>query len=146
MNNLLYYVLAPASTGYIQIAVCIMRIGIGLLAIGHGIPKIMGGFGMWRELGAFMHPLGVYFLPVMWGFLAAVTEFFGGIALVIGLGTRIASAALIFMMFVAFMWHLHKGDPFSIYSFPLSLIIIYTAFFIIGGGSFSLDNFIVTKN
>lgn len=97
---------------------------------------------MWRELGTFVIPIGIHFLPLMWGFLGAVTEFFGGMMLVAGFGTRIASAALVFMMWLAFMWHINRGDSYGVYSFPLSLLIIYGAFFLISGGAFSLDGYL----
>ncbi len=142
MNFLLQYLLAPASLTLTYYAITLIRIGIGILTIGHGIPKIMGGIPMWRELGMYVAPIGIHFLPVMWGFLAAITEFFGGIMLVAGFGTRIASAALVFMMWVAFMWHINHGDPYNIYSFPLSLLIVYGAFLLIGGGPFSVDGYI----
>jgi putative oxidoreductase len=139
MNNFFYYLTEPAAADTIQKTLCFMRVGIGILTIGHGIPKIMGGIETWRSLGSFVNPLGIYFLPVMWGFLGACTEFFGGIALTFGLATRLASACLIVMMFVAVVWHLRRGDSYDIYSFPLSLIVIYAAFLIIGSGTFSLD-------
>ena len=143
MKKLLFYLLAPASYDTIEYILMFMRIGIGILTIGHGVPKIMGGIQHWRELGTtFMFPLGIHFLPVTWGFLGAATEFFGGIALVLGLATRIASFCLIIMMLIAFLWHFKKGDSFNLYSFPLTLIVIYLGYLIIGSGKFSLDYYL----
>lgn len=137
--NFLRALIAPSSQKISNVSVCLIRVGIGILTIGHGIPKIMGGFETWNYLGTFVHPLGIYFLPVMWGFFGACTEFFGGIALTLGFMTRLASLALALMMFVATIWHIYKGDGFQQYSFPLSLLVIFVAFMIMGGGAYSLD-------
>ena len=142
MNSLLYYLLAPASPAVINLTLAMLRIALGILTIGHGYPKIMGGMQMWAQLGTFVQPLGIYFWPVMWGFLGACIEFFGGVALVVGLDTRMASLALVFMMIVATAWHIDRGDGFQLYSFPLTLIFVYFAFFIMGGGSFSIDSYL----
>lgn len=119
-----------------------MRIGIGLLTVIHGIPKIKGGVDTWKSLGSAVNPLGIYFLPIIWGFLAACAEFFGGIALILGLGTRLASLALAIMMFVAAVWHIERGDKFTVYSFALSLMVVFLTWVIIGGGPFSLDRYL----
>ncbi len=144
MIQFLTILFAPVSVNTLHVVLAGMRIGIGLLTMIHGYPKIVGGVAMWRELGTFVNPLGIYFLPIMWGFLGACTEFFGGILLILGTGTRIASLALIIMMFVAVSWHLSRGDSYNIYSFPLSLMIVYTSFLIIGGDIFSLDYYYST--
>lgn len=140
MSKLWSFITAPAPLVIINLALFIMRVGIGILTIGHGFPKIMGGIPMWKSLGTFVYPLGIHFLPIMWGFLGACTEFLGGIALTLGFGTRIASLSLMLMMFVAVMWHLDRGDSYNIYSFPLSLIIVFFAYFLIGSGAYSIDS------
>ena len=97
MFNLFHYLISQPSPELLQIGLCFMRIAIGILTIGHGFPKIIGGVGMWRWLGSTVIPLGISFLPVMWGFLAACTEFFGGIAL------------------VAWIWHTNSMSIFNNY-------------------------------
>ncbi len=146
MKQFIKSLFAQASPTRTQYALTFLRVGIGALTIPHGVPKIIGGVVGWEQLGTtFMQPLGIYFLPVMWGFLGASTEFFGGIALVLGLGTRIASACLTIMMFVATAWHIQRGDPFNIYSFPLSLIVVFIAFIYFGSGIFSVDHYLTRK-
>jgi putative oxidoreductase len=142
LNNLF----EQASPETVQLALAIMRISIGILTIGHGFPKMMGGVQEWRMLGTtFMNPLGIYFLPVMWGFLGAVTEFIGGIALTLGFGTRIACFALIIMMIIATAWHIQKGDSFNQWSFPLSLAFVYLGFLIIGSDKYSIEYLLFNK-
>ena len=142
MNNLLKFILAPASPQLFEWAFVFMRISLGIITMFHGLPKMMGGVETWNNLGTFVHPLGIYFWPLMWGFLGACTEFFGGIMLTVGFGTRIAMIALVFMMIVATAWHIDRGDGFNQYSYPLTLIFIYVAFFIMGAGPFSIDTWL----
>jgi putative oxidoreductase len=134
-----YYITAPASPTIMHIALCCMRVSIGLLTIGHGIPKIMGGTATWQSIGAAISVIGIYFWPTFWGFLAACTEVFGGFALILGWGTRLASFLLASMMIIAFLMHWQKGDSFIVYSYPLSMFIIFINFMIIGGGALSID-------
>lgn len=139
MNFLIRYLIAPASYALTQYALCIMRVGIGLLGIGHGWPKIIGGAAKWYSLGMAMNTIGVTFWPTMWGFCAACTEFFGGIALVLGFGTRIVAFLQICLLTIAFLMHYQKGDSFTVYSFALSLIVVFIGFFIAGSGAWSID-------
>lgn len=145
MNKILEVILNPINQSYIQYVWCFLRVSVGILTMFHGVPK-MTGLTTWHNLGTtFMYPLGIKFLPTMWGFLGALTEFLGGILLVIGLGTRISSFALIIMMIIATAYHLNRGDSFNVYSFPLTLIFVYLAFFIAGAGIISIDNYLVKK-
>ena len=126
-------------------ALTLLRVSIGVITMILGIPK-MGGIEVWQNLGAtFMGPLGIHFLPVMWGFLGFASQFFGGIALALGLGTRLGSFALIVMMLIAVLWHLKHGDAFQIYSYPLCLIFVYLTFMIIGSGPYSLENYLFAR-
>ena len=140
--KLLHYILAPASPMVVEIALLIMRVSLGILTTGHGIPKIIGGPQTWSHLGTFVQPMGIYFLPMMWGLLGACIEFFGGIALTVGLGTRIASLCLMDMMIVAYVWHLNRGDAYNVSSYPLTLVFIFFGFMLIGGGYYSLDAYL----
>ena len=125
-----------------EIGLMIIRIGIGAIFVRHGYPKIVGGTQSWMWLGSQMSNIGIYFAPLFWGFIAACTEFFGGMLLITGLATRFASFLLAFQMFVALMHHLNKGDSFNIYSHPLSLLIVFLGLMVAGAGCYSLDHMI----
>src|SRR5579872_5336602 len=116
-----------------------MRIALGILSIGHGLPKFLGGIEMWRNIGSAVNVIGISFLPVAWGLLGACIEFFGGVALILGFYTRVACLLLIAMMVIATLWHLKRGDSFPVYSFPLTLVVVFAAIFVIGAGKLSLD-------
>ena len=144
MKQFIKSLFGPSTPECTQQALAFLRVAIGILTVLHGYPKFMGGQEHWEQLGMFINALGIYFLPVMWGFLGMAAEFFGGMALVLGLATRLTSAALTFMMFVAMMWHITKGDPFMVYSFPLSLVVLFLTFTIIGGGTYSVDAYLTS--
>lgn len=135
------------STQQLQYAFLCLRVSIGLLTMLHGLPKMVSGPVGWHMLGViFMGPLGISVLPTFWGLLGAITEFFGGIALVFGCATRIASSALTIMMTVATLWHIHNLDTYAVYSFPLTLIVIFIFFAYVGGGMYSVDSFCIKKD
>ncbi len=116
----------------------ILRVGIGLLFVFHGYPKIVGGTAKWQWLGSQMHYWGIRFMPVVWGFLAACAEFLGGICLVLGFYTRIAAFFIAGVMIVALMMHLRQGDDFTVFSHPISNLIVMIALMCMGGGMWRL--------
>jgi putative oxidoreductase len=123
---------------YKDVGFFILRVGIGIIFIGHGFPKIAGGIEKWIMLGSVMQNFGITFAPAFWGFMAACSEFFGGICLTLGLYTRIAAFFMSCVMIVALVMHLTKGDNFTIYSHPLSMLVVFISLIFIGGGKWSL--------
>ncbi len=125
-----------------SLGLLILRIGIGLIFIKHGYPKLVGGAERWLWLGTQMKHLGVTFAPTLWGFMAACAEFFGSIALIGGLGTRIAAFFMAFTMMVATLTKASSGAGFGEISHPLSLLIVFVALCYTGSGKYSLDNWL----
>ena len=123
-----------------DLGLMIIRIGLGLIFIRHGYPKVFKGVAEWQWLGDQMANIGITFWPIMWGFMAACTEFFGGIGLVLGLGTRVCAFFLAFVMFVATIMHITKSDPWGYISHPLSLCVVFIGLMVAGGGYFAVDN------
>ncbi|MGH9813005.1 MAG: DoxX family protein, partial [Candidatus Acidiferrales bacterium] len=69
-----------------------LRLGIGLMfVLVHGWPKISGGVQIWERLGL---NVGLTVVPAFWGFLAAASEFIGGLCLITGFLFRPACALL----------------------------------------------------
>jgi putative oxidoreductase len=97
-------------SSYSDFGLLIMRIGLGLMMILHGWPKLAGGAETWEKLVAAMANVGVTAFPVFWGFMAAMTEVFGGLFLLLGFLTRLSSGLLAFVMLVAALMHLDAGD------------------------------------
>lgn len=116
-----------------------LRVGLGLMFIIHGYPKLVGGVDTWRGIGQSMGNLGITFFPVFWGLMAALAEFFGAICLLLGFFSRSASFALFFTMLVAMIFHLQKGDGLSGASHAIELGIVFFAYLFIGPGKYSLN-------
>jgi len=73
---------------YKDFGLLLMRLGLGALMVLHGYPKLLGGPDQWVPIGRSMKNLGVNFLPVFWGFMAAVAEALGGLLILLGLYFR----------------------------------------------------------
>ena len=85
-----------------------------------------------------MGKLGIHFLPVFWGFMAALAEGLGGLLLVLGIGTRITACLLAFTMTVAAVHHLTNGDPLSTASHAIEAGIVFLALAFLGSGKYAL--------
>jgi len=121
----------------------LLRVGLGLCMICHGVPKLAGGPETWKTLGAAMGLLGLRFWPVGWGFLAGVVEALGGALLMAGIFFRFTCLVLVFQMFVAILFHLHNSAPmmreFSRgYSHALELAVVFLALAVMGPGRYRM--------
>lgn len=122
-----------------DLGLLILRVGIGLIFICHGYPKLMGGQEKWLWLGSQMVYVGITFAPTFWGLMAAIAECIGGGMLALGLGTRLAAFLMANVMIIATLMHWNLGDSFSTLAHPLSLFVVFASLFISGAGKFSLD-------
>ncbi len=127
----------------------ILRAPIGLILAAHGAQKLFawfGGYGL-EGTGQWMASMGMtpgYLMAL----LAGSAEFFGGLALVLGLVTRPAAAISAFTMLVAiFAVHIGNGLFMSNngYEYALTLLVALVAVVVQGSGSLSLDNLIAKK-
>ena len=117
----------------------LLRIGLGVMFLIYGFPKITGGVEFWTKLGAVMNLLGIGFFPAFWGFMSAATEFFGGALLLLGLLMRPACLLLVINLSVAVVMHLHSNGGFMAASHAIDLIIVFASLVLIGPGKYSLD-------
>lgn len=127
----------------------VLRVVAGIIFAAHGAQKLFGWFGGHglEGTGQWMASIGLQ--P---GYLMALgagsAEFFGGIALIIGLLTRPAAVVLAFTMLVAiFAVHFENGLFMSNngYEFALSLLAMSVALAITGGGNASADRTLAAK-
>jgi putative oxidoreductase len=112
-------------------ALLVMRLVLGAIMIAHGYHKVWGG-GFHNHMD-FVGTLGI---PKWLAYLSAGTEFFGGIAIVLGLFTRFFATAFIIEMAVA-IWKVHFKNGLmgnGGYEFPLALATIAFGLLCFGGG------------
>lgn len=117
----------------------ILRLGLGSMFIVHGAPKMFGGPETWERVGMATASLGVNFAPALWGFMAAFSEFVGGILLILGLFFRPACMLLVLTMVVATSMHLDRGDGLRGASHAIEAGIVFLSLILIGPGKYSLD-------
>ena len=124
---------------YSSTALLLMRLGIGVMMVLHGYPKIMGGPDKWGALGANMSVFGMKSYPEIWGFLGALSESLGGILLVLGLFFRPACFFLLCTMIVAAGHHFAAGESIMDASHAIELGFVFLGLFILGPGKYSID-------
>lgn len=124
----------------------LLRLGVGLIFIFiHGLGKITAGPVMWKKLGGSMSNFGINFLPEFWGFMAAFTEFFVPMFIILGLLFRPAAFLLAFNMIVATTVHLKNLDPWGKIAYPMMLVILFISMFLIGPGKFSISEYLKSR-
>jgi putative oxidoreductase len=124
--------------GSLDAALVLLRVVLGVVFIAHGGQKLFQ-FGIAGTTGAFTD-MGI-FLPALTAPAVTFIEFFGGIALVLGLFTRPAALGIAVVMLGAMlMVHLPAGFflPNGI-EFTLVNLAVAIAIAIVGPGAYSLD-------
>jgi len=125
----------PRSSRFRDLGLLILRIGIGAMFVGHGLPKMIGGPTRWAELGEAVGNLGVHVgPPAVWGFLAAISELLGGILLATGVLFRPACLFLLGTMLVATITHVSKGHDFDQTSHAAEMTVLFLSLLFIGPG------------
>jgi putative oxidoreductase len=109
-----------------------LRVVLGAILIGYGYGKVFGGLHKMASVAA---SLG---LPGWLGYVSAFTEFVGGMLLVVGLFTRLASIAICINMLVAVKSQWHSGFLHG-YDYPLACAAMAFAIIFLGPGPMSLD-------
>jgi putative oxidoreductase len=132
-------ILKPSPARY-DLALAIIRVVVGVVFFMHGWQKF---FTMGMEgVGGFFGSLGVPAAGLM-AVVVSLVELLGGLALILGVGTRIAAILLAADMFVAFLLvHVANGFFVSEGGYELVLLLFAGAvgLALSGAGSLSVDN------
>lgn len=119
----------------------LLRLGLALVFIYHGYPKLFGEKE--RIIDAFQ-AIG---LPAFVVYLTGAIEFFGGLALALGLLTPIAGMVLLLDMAAA-MWKYNFNEGIYAvreYELPLTLGLACLVLAVIGSGPLSLDRLLFQR-
>jgi putative oxidoreductase len=140
MGNTILGLFRPAGHGVLgSVALVILRLVAGSAFVQHGFGKIQSPLGWMGPDSA---------IPAFFQLLAALSEFGGGIAWVLGLLTPLASFGIACTMTVAVYFHMVvRGDPFvnmtqelvPTYELPAAYLCIALVLLTVGPGKFSLD-------
>jgi putative oxidoreductase len=122
----------------VDLAALVLRVALGGLFIYHGYPKMKDigkGTGQWvKSIG----------LPAAVGPLAAIAEFFGGIAVLTGTLTTVV-AALFVLWTAGLVWVSRvriKKKFAGGYELDILLLAVSLILFLLGGGVYSVDHLI----
>lgn len=128
----------------LDVALLAIRLVLGITFLFHGSQKLFGWFGGHGRAGltGMMQQQGVALAPMM-SWLATLSEFGGGLLVLVGLFTPFAAALIISTMGVAIMT-VHFKNGFSNsnggYEFNLTLIALALVLVLLGAGAASLDD------
>lgn len=132
-----------------SLAPVFLRLALGTIFIAHGAQKLFGlfgGTGLTATIELFQKNMDI---PPYLTVVASGTEFFGGIAVLIGLLTRLAATALGCVMVVAMFeahvrhgfflnWTLAPGQGHGV-EFNIALLAMALSLLLTGPGRLALD-------
>jgi putative oxidoreductase len=130
----------------------VLRFSLGSVIWMHGAQKMLGlfgGYGFAGTMNFFTKTMG---LPWIISLLVILGEFFGGIGLILGIGTRFFAlyvGIILFFAMVLVHWEngffmnwfgnqKGEGIEFFILFLSMSISLVFT-----GGGKFSIDSMLV---
>lgn len=121
------------SAGTFNVAMLLLRFGVGVLMINHGYDKLIHFSAMKAD---FMNFLGLGNSISLT--LVVFAEFFCSLFIIIGLFTRLSAVPLIITMAVA-LFMVFKGDVFGKGELPALYLAVYVVLLLLGPGKISVD-------
>lgn len=132
----------------------LIRVGLGIVILPHGLQKTIGWFGGYGFSGTMDYFTTGIGIPALFAFLAIAAESAGALGLITGLFTRIAAVGVGSVMLVAAFTH--KANGFFMnwtgaqagegFEFHILAIAMAVALLIGGGGRFSLDRALSSRD
>ena len=128
----------------IDVGLLVIRIGLGLTVAAHGSQKLFGWYGGSRIAGFSAGLTRMGLKPAaFWAWIAALSEFGGGLLVVLGLLSPFGAFAVMGAMSMA-IWLVHWPKGFwntkGGIEFPLTIWVGALALSLTGPGAISLDS------
>ena len=130
-------------SGLNDLALLLLRLALGGVMWAHGAQKLLGLFGG-HGPQAFVHAVARLGMPASLAWLTIAVEFFGGIAIVFGVLSRLAALGFAVQMVVAIA-KVHWVNGFFAngahgpgYEYPLVLGVVAFVLLLTGPGRFAL--------
>jgi len=124
---------------YRNFGLLIIRVGLGIMFILHGYPKLLGGPEKWEAIGSSTKYVGVHFFPTFWGLMSGCTETFGGFLLVIGLAFRPVCLLLLVNLIVATFMLFGTGSGVEQAAHAIEDAVVFAGLIFVGPGRYSVD-------
>jgi putative oxidoreductase len=134
--NTLFRFLQP---GNYSLSIMLLRVWTGAMMVYHGYPKLFEFMPKFIE--SVQAKTG---LPGQFAWLAAISEFAGGICLVFGLFTRLSALGVFITMMVA-AFVVHANDPWNKMEFALSYAVSALVLIIVGAGALGIDGLLIQR-
>jgi putative oxidoreductase len=134
-------------------ALLFLRVALGVVVLPHGLQKVFGWFGGWGLDGTLGWFAGIG-IPAFLGILAIAADSAGALALIAGVGTRVAAFAIGVNMLVAALV-VHRANGFFMnwggtqkgegFEFHILAAAIALAVVIGGAGRWSVDRLVAAR-
>lgn len=126
----------------VNLAMLVLRTGVGVIFLAHGMQKLFGAFGG-SGINGFADSLKRmgFVAPLFWACVAAITEGVGGLFLLLGVAPRISAALIAIVMLVAIVKVQGPKGFFMMqggFEYQFLIVMVCIAIILMGGGSFSL--------
>ncbi|MFC0273488.1 DoxX family protein [Metabacillus herbersteinensis] len=128
-----------------EVGIVVLRVVLGLIFFVHGLTKFQGGI---NNTVGFFDSIGI---PGFMAYVVALIELIGGIALILGIGTRIVSVLFAVIMLgaiatVKFPVGLLGNGQMAGYELDLALLAMSIYLVFANKSAFSLDNKLFHSN
>jgi putative oxidoreductase len=135
-----------------QVSTTLLRVALGVIMWPHGAQHLLGWFGGFGFAGTVEWMTGTLGIPAPVAALAIVTEFLAPLALIVGLGGRLAALGIAGVITGAMITHLPNGFfmnwfgslPAGAEGFEYHLLVLVMSLALVlqGSGSLSIDRLI----
>lgn len=123
-----------------------LRLAAGIILISHGYPKLFGPKPGPKGFAGYLKTLG-FSPPLVWAYVVGISEFGGGVFLILGFLTRLA-ALVVAIQFLVIILRVKWGKGLDMgqggWEYDMALLAIALSLLVTGPGRVALDHYIPT--